>query len=66
MEEEPTKPADGWTERAIWDAVLNADGGDDQHICAHFGVEDADLAVRKVEAKKKEREQNESLVGKCF
>lgn len=66
MEEEPTKPADGGTEKAFWDAMLNADSRDYKHICAHFGVEDTDSVVLKVEAKKKERERNKCLVGKCL
>lgn len=44
--------------------MLNADSRDYKHICAHFGVEDVDLVVMKVEAKKKERQQNMGLVGK--
>lgn len=62
-EEEQTRPADGRTEKAFWDAMLNADSRDYKHICAQFGVEDTDLIVAKVEAKKREREQNKCLVG---
>lgn len=65
MGEEPTKPADGGTEKAFWDAMLNADSRDYKNICAHFGVEDADLVVMKFEAKE-EREQNVCPVGKCL
>lgn len=43
--------------------MLNADSRDYKHICAHFGVEDTDLIVMKVEANKREREQNKCLVG---
>lgn len=43
--------------------MLNADSRDYKHICAQFGVEDTDLIVMKVEAKKRESEQNKCLVG---
>lgn len=43
--------------------MLNADSRDYKHICAQFGVEDTDLILMKVEAKKREREQNKCLVG---
>lgn len=43
--------------------MLNADSRDYKHICAHFGVEDTDLIVMKVEANKREREQDKCLVG---
>ncbi|XP_029689550.1 immunoglobulin-like and fibronectin type III domain-containing protein 1 [Takifugu rubripes] len=62
-EEEQTRPTDGRTEKAFWDAMLNADSRDYKHICAQFGVEDTDLIVMKVEAKKRESEQNKCLDG---
>lgn len=61
-EEEQTKPADGGTEKAFWDAMLNADSRDYKHICARFGVEDTDSIALRVEAKKREREQNKCMV----
>uniref|UniRef100_A0A672J1G3 Immunoglobulin like and fibronectin type III domain containing 1, tandem duplicate 1 n=1 Tax=Salarias fasciatus TaxID=181472 RepID=A0A672J1G3_SALFA len=50
--------ADGENDERFWEAMLNADGRDYEHICSEFGVTDLHLVVKKLEEKKRERAQN--------
>ncbi|XP_029975586.1 immunoglobulin-like and fibronectin type III domain-containing protein 1 [Salarias fasciatus] len=52
--------ADGENDERFWEAMLNADGRDYEHICSEFGVTDLHLVVKKLEEKKRERAQNKS------
>uniref|UniRef100_A0A672J401 Immunoglobulin like and fibronectin type III domain containing 1, tandem duplicate 2 n=1 Tax=Salarias fasciatus TaxID=181472 RepID=A0A672J401_SALFA len=56
--------ADGENDERFWEAMLNADGRDYEHICSEFGVTDLHLVVKKLEEKKRERAQNKSKVRK--
>lgn len=56
-DENQTKQADGETDKRFWDTMLNADRKDYEHICTEFGVADIDLALKKLEEKRRERVQ---------
>lgn len=64
VEENQTKQEDGETDKRFWDAMLNADKKDYEHICTQFGVTDLDLMLKKLEEKKRKRVQNKCKVWK--
>ncbi|XP_041800845.1 immunoglobulin-like and fibronectin type III domain-containing protein 1 [Chelmon rostratus] len=63
VEENQTKQEDGETDKRFWDAMLNADKKDYEHICTQFGVTNLDLMLKKLEEKKRKRVQNKCKDG---
>lgn len=56
------KQAEGEADKRFWDAMLNADKKDYEGICAEFGFQDFDLVLKKLEEKKRKREENKCKV----